>query len=164
MSQSLHVFVIGASGLIGNEVVKMLVDLSVNDTRVVLRGVCDSKTAIYLRDSSVIPGWKVNKDVRWRVSDYASSSSIEQFDYDGSREALQSFTVCVPPLHSSFDSNISRGSANTCIATVIIDCTASEVPSSLYGSWLSAGIHVVTANKKGQYLQLKLTLLIEFSS
>lgn len=131
-----YVYVIGASGLIGNEVVKMLVDLT--DDRVFLRGICDSKQALYLTHPCFIPGWKANKDVRWRVSDFSSFEGAEVMSkYDGSSAALLSFTVeDVPASHH----------------IVIVDCTASEIPSSLYGVWLNEGCHVVTANKKGDFI------------
>jgi homoserine dehydrogenase len=132
-----YVYLVGASGLIGNEVAKMLVDLP--DKRIVLRGICDSKHALYLSDPGIIEGWKVNKDVRWRVSDYTSSVGVELMSqYDGSREALMAFTS--PPIPNA-SSHIS----------IVIDCTASEIPSSLYHFWLIGGTHVVTANKKGTY-------------
>lgn len=131
--QVIHVFIIGASGLIGNEVAKILVDLP--DKRIVLRGICDSQHALYVADQSIIAGWRVNKDKRWRVEEFLSSAGTELVpQYDGSREALLTFTA---------------SSSSSVLHTVIVDCTASEIPSSLYGEWLNSGSHVVTANKKG---------------
>jgi aspartokinase/homoserine dehydrogenase 1 len=31
---------------------------------------------------------------------------------------------------------------------VVVDCTASPYPASMYASWLNSGLHVVTPNKK----------------
>lgn len=142
---TIHIYLVGASGLIGNEVAKMLVDLP--DKRMVLKRICDSKYALHLGDPSIIAGWKANKDVRWRVEDYGSTTGGAELmsQYDGSREALLTFTtpLCVTSNPDSHSSSV--------IHTIIIDCTASEIPSSLYGTWLNACCHVVTANKKGNY-------------
>ena len=38
-------------------------------------------------------------------------------------------------------------STSTAVNTVIMDCTASDVPPSYYHDWIKKGIHVITPNK-----------------
>lgn len=39
-------------------------------------------------------------------------------------------------------------STSTVTNTVVLDCTASDVPPSHYHDWIKKGIHIITPNKK----------------
>ncbi len=119
-------------------IVKMIVDLP-SHRGILLSGICDSQHALYLLQPDIIPGWRVNKHTRWRVSDYLSleSNVNNMTPYNGNYESILSFIR--PSLIS-----VTPGSN-----TIVIDCTSSDVVTSLYRDLLSSGIHIVTANKKG---------------